>query len=92
MSAVQSYMTRDTDHTIQDPDIISYKMYACDFCNYKSERIWCINQHTKTHHGYQEPSMFKCRHCDYQSNLQYNWHERSAMQSVAVQAVDWQRR
>ena len=26
-------------------------MYQCDHCNYKSERIWCINRHTKAKHG-----------------------------------------
>ena len=25
-------------------------MYQCDHCNYKSERIWCINCHTKAKH------------------------------------------
>ena len=25
-------------------------MYQCDHCNYKSERIWCINRHTKAKH------------------------------------------
>ena len=65
-------MNQDTDHIIQDPNNISYEMYACDFCNYKCERIWCINRHTKAHHGHQEHSMFKCKHCDYQSNRRYN--------------------
>ena len=26
-------------------------MYQCDHCNYKSERIWCINRNTKAKHG-----------------------------------------
>ena len=26
-------------------------MYQCDHCNYKSERIWCINRHTKAKDG-----------------------------------------
>ena len=25
-------------------------MYHCDHCNYKSERMWCMNRHTKTKH------------------------------------------
>mgnify|MGYP001446005237 CR=1 FL=1 len=25
-------------------------MYQCDHCNYKSDRIWCINRHTKAKH------------------------------------------
>ena len=62
-------MNQDTDHIIQDPNNNSYKMYTCDFCNYKSERIWCINRHIKAHHKH---PMFKCKHCDYQSNRRYN--------------------
>ena len=62
-------MNQDTDHIIQDPNNISYEMYACDFCNYKCERIWCINRHIKAHHKH---PMFKCKHCDYQSNRRYN--------------------
>ena len=65
-------MNQDTDHIIQDPNNKLYKMYACDFCNYKCERIWCINRHTKAHHEHQEHSMFKCKHCDYQSNIKFN--------------------
>ena len=62
-------MNQDTDHIIQNPNNISYKMYTCNFCNYKSERIWCINRHIKAHHKH---PMFKCKHCDYQSNRRYN--------------------
>ena len=62
-------MNQDTDHIIQDPNNISYKMYTCAFCNYKSERIWCITRHIKAHHKH---PMFKCKHCDYQSNRRYN--------------------
>ena len=62
-------MNQDTDHIIQNPNNISYKMYTCAFCNYKSERIWCITRHIKAHHKH---PMFKCKHCDYQSNRRYN--------------------
>ena len=26
-------------------------MYKCDHCDYKSERIWCINRHIKSKHA-----------------------------------------
>ncbi len=26
-------------------------MHQCNHCDYKSERIWCINRHTKAKHG-----------------------------------------
>ena len=26
-------------------------MYKCDHCDYKSERIWCINRHVKSKHA-----------------------------------------
>ena len=72
MNLLQSYLNRDTDHIIQNPNNISYKMYVCDFCDYKSESIWYIHRHTKAHHGHQEPLLFKCKYCDYQSNIQCN--------------------
>ena len=25
-------------------------MYQCDHCNFKSERMWCVNRHTKSKH------------------------------------------
>ena len=62
-------MNQDTDHIKQNPNNISYKMYTCAFCNYKSERIWCITRHIKAHHKH---PIFKCKHCDYQSNRRLN--------------------
>ena len=26
-------------------------MYKCDYCDYKSTRMWCINRHTSNRHG-----------------------------------------
>ena len=31
-------------------------MYKCDHCDYKSERIWCINRHVKNKHNSQTGS------------------------------------
>ena len=66
LNIAQSYVSRDTDHTAQNLNITKM-LYKCDHCDYKSERIWCINRHTKTHHRQQE-SASSCAHCDYKSS------------------------
>ena len=39
-------------------------MYKCDHCDFKSERIWCINRHVKNKHNSQTGSGAKQPHVD----------------------------
>ena len=49
-------------------------LYKCDHCDYKSERIWCINRHTKTHHRqkHQNNPDHCCLCCEFNSNDVYD--------------------